>query len=105
MADQELLEEVTRRLSRVLDGGATVILFGSHARDEARPESDVDLLVIEPDLHGRRAERVRLRKALRGLGVPIDLIVVSEHHAKRWREVEGSLVHEAIENGRTLVGV
>lgn len=103
MADQQLLDEVARRLSQALGGKGTVILFGSHARGEARPGSDVDLLVIEPELRGRRAERMRLRKTLRGLGVPIDLILVSEDHAERWREVEGSLVREAIENGRTLV--
>lgn len=98
-----MLDEVARRLSQALGGKGTVILFGSHARGEARPGSDVDLLVIEPELRGRRAERMRLRKTLRGLGVPIDLILVSEDHAERWREVEGSLVREAIENGRTLV--
>ena len=43
-----------------------IILFGSHARGEARPDSDVDLLVIEREGFGkqRRAPR-RTRPARR----------------------------------------
>jgi uncharacterized protein len=35
----------------------SVVLFGSRARGEARPESDIDLLVVIRGLPGRRFER------------------------------------------------
>lgn len=50
---EALVEEAGRRLAAAAPD-ADVILFGSRARGEARPDSDLDLLVIEPDF-GRRA--------------------------------------------------
>ena len=46
-----------------------LLLFGSRARGDSRPDSDLDLLIIEPDFDRRGEEYERLRKELRGLGV------------------------------------
>jgi uncharacterized protein len=64
-----------------------VILFGSYARGEAKPGSDLDL---------------RLRMALGDIGVPVDLIVVSDDHVSKWGEVPGGVIHEALQDGRVL---
>jgi predicted nucleotidyltransferase len=81
---------------------ARVILFGSHARGDAGPDSDLDLLVIEPELESRREEFVRLRKALRGLGVPIDLVLVTAEHVEEWGHFEGTMLSDALREGRVL---
>jgi uncharacterized protein len=99
---KELIAEVARRLA-VAAPGSQVILFGSHARGEAGPRSDFDFLVIEPEVSDEAAESVRLRRALRGLRLPTDIIVVSRRYADRWRDVKGGLVHAAMSEGRTLV--
>jgi predicted nucleotidyltransferase len=52
---------------------ARVILFGSHARNDANPESDLDLLVIEPEVENAAMESVRLHRTQRGLGIPADV--------------------------------
>lgn len=66
MTDESLIEEAGRRLAAAAPG-AKVILFGSRARGEARPDSDLDLLVIEPDeVTKRRAESARLRESFAG---------------------------------------
>lgn len=101
--DENLIAEAGRRLSKAAPD-ARVILFGSHARGDAEPGSDLDLLVVEPDLKSRRAEFVRLREALGAMGVPIDLIVVSTEHAERWGPVPGTLMHEALRDGRVIAG-
>lgn len=97
----ELIAEAGRRLASAAPG-AEVILFGSHARGEANEHSDLDLLVIEPEVANEAEESVRLRRELRGLGTPFDIIVVSRRYAEEWREIRGGLVHAALSEGKVL---
>jgi len=99
---QDLLEEAGRRLAAAAPD-ARVIVFGSYARAEAGPDSDLDLLVIEPSLDDRREEFLRLRRTLRDLDVAIDLVLVSETHVEEWGHFEGTLLNEALREGRSLV--
>jgi predicted nucleotidyltransferase len=103
MTNEALIEEASRRLTAAAPD-AKVILFGSRARGGARSNSDLDLLVIEPEVKSRRAEFVRLREALGDLGVPIDLIVLSAEYADKRAQVRGTMVNEALHQGRILVG-
>lgn len=101
--DDAQLREAGRRLVAAAPA-ARVILFGSHARGTAVERSDVDILVIEPEVENTALESVRLMRELRDLRLPIEVVVVSEREAEDWREVRGSLVHAAITEGRVLAG-
>jgi predicted nucleotidyltransferase len=79
-------------------------LFGSHARGDAGVRSDVDILVIEPEVDNTATEAVRLMREVRDLRLPIEVVVVSEREAENWRHVRGSLVHAAVSDGRVLAG-
>jgi predicted nucleotidyltransferase len=103
VTDEGLINEAGRRLSNAAPD-ADVILFGSRARGEAHEDSDLDLLVIEPDFDRRTDEYVRLRKELRGLEVAVDLIVYRRREAEMWRDVPGTFLHQALEEGRVLSG-
>ena len=78
-----------------------VILFGSHARGAAGPDSDIDLLVIAP------FEGTGFRQSLRILNqldirLPVDLIVYRPEDVQR-RYAEGDpLVREALDYGKVL---
>jgi predicted nucleotidyltransferase len=102
VVDEVVIEEAGRRLSEAAPPRTRVILFGSHARGEAGPNSDLDFLVIEPRVEDPVAESVRLRRALRGLVLAADVIVVSEQRVREWREVRGSLIGAALAEGREL---
>ena len=79
-----------------------IILFGSRARDDARMDSDLDLLVIEAQVRDRVAEMVRLYRALRGLLLPVELLVIGEAEFATWSHTPGNVYYEALREGRIL---
>ncbi len=97
------IERAARTLAETAGSPVRVILFGSHARGEARAGSDLDFLVIEPEVSDRHAEMVRLRSALHGMRRPIDVLVYSEAQVDEWGEARGSVLHAALSEGRVLV--
>jgi predicted nucleotidyltransferase len=101
-ADQDI-ERAARRLAETAGSPVRVILFGSHARDDARPGSDLDFLVIEPHVPDQHAEMVRLRSALHDLRRPIDVLVYSDAQVEEWGDVPGTALHAALTEGRVLV--
>jgi len=101
MFDDAVIAEAARRLSEAAPE-AQIILFGSHARGDAGPGSDLDFLVVEPSVDDWIEESVRLRGTLRGLGLFADVVVISEREAEEWREVRGSLIHTALSEGRSI---
>jgi predicted nucleotidyltransferase len=83
-----------------------VILFGSYARGDARPDSDLDLLVIEERADNKRAEMARLRRALSPLRIPVDVLVISEAQvSSSWADFPGSFLYDALREGKTLHAV
>lgn len=102
MVSREVIESAAQRLAAEAGPGARVVLFGSYARGDAGPHSDVDFLVITPRVAGRHAEMVRLRRALRGLAASIDVLVYSDEQASRYERTWGHVVRHALEEGRLL---
>jgi uncharacterized protein len=102
MFDDAVIQEAARRILRAAPPDTRVILFGSHARGEAGEHSDLDFLVIEPEVEDRGKESVRLRRTLRGLGAAADVIAVSEESVREWRDVYGTVINSALREGREL---
>lgn len=92
-----------RRLADAAGSPARVLLFGSRARGDAHESSDLDFLVIERHVESKLSEMVRLRDALPPMGVPVDVVVISEEEAARRERVPSTLVHRALREGRVLV--
>jgi predicted nucleotidyltransferase len=102
MTSTEVIEEIGARLAKAAPPKSRVLLFGSHARGNADEGSDFDVLVIEPTVESPIGEAVRLRRELRGLGVPIDVVVVDEAKAASRAVVQGTMVERALREGRVL---
>ncbi len=97
------IERAARTLAETAGSPVRVILFGSHAREDARAGSDLDFLVIEPKVVDRHAEMVRLRSALHDLRRPIDVLVYSEAQVEEWGDAPGTALYAALAEGRVLV--
>ena len=102
VAAETVIERAGRALIDAASAPAKVILFGSHARGDADEGSDFDFLVIERQVEDRLAESVKLRHALRGLRVPVDVIVMDEALAARRAKVKGTMVDRALREGRVV---
>jgi predicted nucleotidyltransferase len=100
MIDARTIEQAVEVLLDAAPRGSEVILFGSYARGDASTQSDVDFLVIEPQLSDRRSEMVRLRSALRPLRLPVDVLVVSRHAFEAWKDTPNNVIYEAARKGR-----
>ncbi len=79
-----------------------IILFGSHARGTAGPDSDVDLLVILPVTGSKRAKQIEMRIALHDICVPKDIIVVTPEEVERRGHIVGTLMRPALQEGKVL---
>lgn len=65
--------------------------------------SDVDLLVVtKENLDSPRMESVRLRRALRGISMPMDILVISEQRLRDVADHPGLVYREALRHGKVL---
>lgn len=96
------IDQVRQRLAGALPEGSRVILFGSHARGQARPHSDLDLLVVEPEVIDHHAEMARLAALLGRARIPADVVVMSAAAFDRQSGVVNTLAWRAQREGRVL---
>ena len=79
-----------------------IILFGSHARGDAGPDSDVDLLVVMPVDGSKREKQLDLRMALHDIRMPVDVIVTRPEDFAWRKDVVGTIEWPATRAGKVL---
>jgi predicted nucleotidyltransferase len=102
---EQILDEMVQVIVREIDP-EQVYLFGSRARGNARPDSDVDLLIVETDPPSRPGSRwgklVRLSQLLGQFRVPNDVLIYSRPEVERWRPSINHVVARALREGKLL---
>jgi len=91
-------------VTRILAIGAPqrIVLFGSRARGDARPDSDLDLLIVEESHLPRYRRAPRYLRALVGLFPAKDVVVWTPAEVDAWRNVPHAFITTALREGRTL---
>lgn len=79
-----------------------IVLFGSHARGDAGPESDVDLLVVLPQVTDKRKTAIEIRRALVSFPVSKDILVTTPEEIARRGDLVGSVLRPALREGKVL---
>ena len=104
-AKRNLTPVVQKMVRRIVDrfDPEKVYLFGSHGRGDARPDSDVDLMVVmSVGKSGKRETRIDIRVALHDIPVAKDVFVVTPEELIRYQDVPGTLVQPALREGGLL---
>ncbi|MBV5347963.1 nucleotidyltransferase domain-containing protein [Lamprocystis purpurea] len=99
-----LLDEAVRRIVQAVHP-EQILLFGSQAWGQATADSDIDLLVIlgASDQPGYRRAR-EVYRSLRGLLLPIEVVVRTRDEVTRAARFPASLERQALDHGRVLHG-
>ncbi|MFH1438065.1 MAG: nucleotidyltransferase domain-containing protein [Pseudomonadota bacterium] len=98
---QGKINEMVRRIVDLFKPDK-VILFGSHARGTAGPESDVDLLIVMRVAGSKREKQVEVRLALHDIRISKDIIVVTPEEFEKHRSIAGTIVMPAVKEGKVL---
>ena len=94
----QMVNEVARRIV-ALAHPRRILLFGSGARRQLGPDSDLDFLVIvRAPVHRRRLEQ-QIYSNLHGIGMPVDVVVATEDDIARYGESVGTIYRPALREG------
>lgn len=97
---EDVLGEIIRR---IVDEAhpERIFLFGSAARGEIGPHSDIDLLIVKEGVHRRKLAQ-RIYERLIGVGVPVDVVVVTPQDIERYGTVNGLILRPALTEGKVV---
>jgi predicted nucleotidyltransferase len=97
----QILQEVTRRIVQVAKP-KRVLLFGSAVRGKMTKDSDLDLLVVMGGSVHRRQIAQKINRNLHGLGVSVDVVVVTEEDLKKYGQRVGTILRPALKDGKVI---
>jgi predicted nucleotidyltransferase len=79
-----------------------IILFGSRARGDAAPDSDVDLLVVMPSCDDRKALTISIMKSLADLPVSKDVLVTTPREIETRGRLASTVLYPALREGKVV---
>ncbi len=82
-----------------------IILFGSRARGNHQPNSDVDLLIVLPSVADKRSVAAAIGDSLGHVPIAKDVIVTTRREIVEERDVDGSLIDRAMRGGKVLYDI
>jgi predicted nucleotidyltransferase len=99
--NDDLVQDIVRRIVETAQPDK-VILFGSRARGNARPNSDYDVLVIKESHEPGYRRDASLSLALAGLNAPVDVMVYTPEEVREWSAVSQAFITTAVREGKVV---
>ncbi|MCE8425632.1 MAG: nucleotidyltransferase domain-containing protein [Candidatus Methanoperedens sp.] len=81
-----------------------IILFGSYAYGTPTKDSDLDLLVIMPSDESMHSRVTRIRKLVRDINIPEDIIVYTPQEVEKWKDASVAFITSIIRKGKVIYG-
>ena len=100
-SNRDKIDEIVRRVVKQFHP-EKIILFGSHAKGTAGPDSDVDLLIIMPVSGSKREKQIEIGVALHDIRIPIDIIVTTPEEVERRKNLVGTVIRPALREGEII---
>ncbi|MFH1743356.1 MAG: nucleotidyltransferase domain-containing protein [bacterium] len=101
MATKDFIPSMTDRIVERFHP-ERIILFGSQARGDVSPGSDVDLLVVFPQVSDKRRMCIEIRRALAEFPVCKDILVTTQDEIKRRGNMVGDVLRPALREGKVI---
>ncbi len=104
MTEAEIMHALDEMVQRIVGRfhPDRIILFGSHAKGISTDDSDLDLLIVMSVEGSRRGKANEIDLALADRTIPIDVIVVTPDQFERQRDMIGTIIREAVREGKTV---
>jgi predicted nucleotidyltransferase len=99
--DDKLIAEIAERIAQAFHP-RRIVLFGSRARGDARPDSDIDLMV-EMEFEGPRWEMRRtIYQLFTDRWWPMDLLVYTPKDIEVWGDSYATILPDIQAEGKVL---
>lgn len=95
------LKEAVRRIIECFNP-EKIILFGSYAYGQPTKDSDIDLMVIMKTQEMPHKRAVPIRRILKDIGIPKDIIVKTPEEFDRFKNIIGTIIYPAAHKGKLL---
>jgi len=99
--DEQTIQEIVQRILTAAKPDK-IILFGSAATGQMTRDSDVDLLIVEPDTSDQRNEYVRIIKALWDIRHPFDVLFIDTRWFEESKDIIGGIAYPANKYGKVI---
>ena len=98
------ITQIRKEVRKALAGrDAKAFLFGSYARGEANPRSDIDILVIEKTMPADWLDEVAELRHVMKFSKDVDLMVLDDALFDEWKEAYGTIQYAVAQEGVRLV--
>ncbi|NQS97946.1 MAG: nucleotidyltransferase domain-containing protein [candidate division Zixibacteria bacterium] len=98
---EQIINDLIKSIVELVDP-LQIILFGSAARGEMSPDSDIDLLVVMPNGTHRRNTAMFLYSKIRGISIPYDILVTTEKDMIENKDDIGFIYYYALKEGKSI---